>query len=150
MSSSPTHRQLHELIEVNLRRIDQRYTAGRQAVVGVLAAGGRPLSISEIERAVPEVPRSSAYRHLSDLERAGVVRRIAAGDEFARFELAEDLTHHHHHLVCSSCGKVTDVTPSHELEASVDAMIAALTDQQGFRVLSHTLDVVGHCHECQD
>jgi Fur family transcriptional regulator, ferric uptake regulator len=146
---SPPPSPLHELVEIHLRRIDQRYTAGRRAVVEALAAGGRPLSISEIERAVPAVPRSSAYRHLADLERAGVVRRIAAGDEFARYELAEDLTHHHHHLVCSLCGKVTDVTPSHEVEATVDAVIDEVTEQRGFRVLSHTLDVFGHCAECQ-
>lgn len=149
MSSSPAPSQLHELVEIHLRRIDQRYTGGRQAIVGALAAGGRPLSISEIERSVPEVPRSSAYRHLADLQRAGVVRRIAAGDEFARFELAEDLTHHHHHLVCSLCGKVTDVTPSHALETTVDALIDELGVERGFRVLSHTLDVFGHCATCR-
>lgn len=149
MSQPPPPNPLHELVEIHLRRIDQRYTGGRRAVVDVLAEGGRPLSISEIERAVPEVPRSSAYRHLADLERAGVVRRIAAGDEFSRYELAEDLTHHHHHLVCSSCGKVADVTASREFEATVDAMIDEVTVQRGFRVLSHTLDVYGHCAECQ-
>lgn len=149
MSLSPTPSELHELVEIHLRRIDQRYTGGRQAVVAALAAGGRPLSISEIERSVPEVPRSSAYRHLADLQRAGVVRRIAAGDEFARFELAEDLTHHHHHLVCSLCGKVTDVTPSRALEATVDALIDELGVERDFRVVSHTLDVFGHCAACR-
>ena len=43
--------------------------AGRQAVVELLAAFGRPMSISDIASALPEVPRSSAYRHLSDLQR---------------------------------------------------------------------------------
>jgi len=47
---------------------------------------------SDIATELPGVPRSSAYRHLVDLQGAGVVRRIAASDEFARFELAENLT----------------------------------------------------------
>jgi Fe2+ or Zn2+ uptake regulation protein len=98
---------------------------------------------------MPEIPRSSAYRHLSDLQRAGVVRRIAAGDEFARFELAEDLTHHHHHLVCSACGRVIDVTPSPDFETTVTSMVDELTSQQGFRATSHALDVIGHCANCQ-
>jgi Fur family ferric uptake transcriptional regulator len=140
---------LHELVEIHLRRIDQRYTSGRQAVVALLASSGRPLSISDIANAVPDVPRSSAYRHLSDLQRAGVVRRIAANDEFARFELAEDLTHHHHHLLCSLCGKVIDVTPSMAFEATVASMVDDLALQQGFQATSHALDVIGHCASCQ-
>jgi Fe2+ or Zn2+ uptake regulation protein len=140
---------LHELVEIHLRRIDQRYTTGRQAVVELLATSGRPLSISDISSAIPEIPRSSAYRHLSDLQRAGVVRRIAANDEFARFELAEDLTHHHHHLLCSLCGKVIDVTPSSAFEATVASMVDDLALEQGFHATSHALDVIGHCASCQ-
>jgi Fe2+ or Zn2+ uptake regulation protein len=140
---------LHELVAIHLQRTDQRYTAGRQAVIELLASFGRPMSISDISGAIPDVPRSSAYRHLSDLERAGVVRRIAASDEFARFELAEDLTHHHHHLLCSLCGKVIDVTPSPAFERTVMSMVDELTAQQGFEALSHALDVIGHCAACQ-
>jgi Fe2+ or Zn2+ uptake regulation protein len=145
----PATSELHELVEIHLRRIDQRYTSGRQAVVTLLATFGRPMSISDISDALPDVPRSSAYRHLSDLQLAGVVRRIAANDEFARFELAEDLTHHHHHLLCTLCGKVIDVTPSPRFERTVAAMVADLTSQQGFQATSHALDVIGHCATCQ-
>ena len=140
---------LHEFVEVLLRRIDQRYTLGRRAVIELLASSGRPVSISEIEEVIPELPRSSAYRHLSDLQKAGVVRRIAASDEFARFELAEDFLHHHHHLLCSSCGRVIDVTPTPAFERTVARMVNELTDEQGFRATSHALDVIGHCANCQ-
>jgi Fur family ferric uptake transcriptional regulator len=146
---APGNSELHELVEIHLRRIDQRYTSGRQAVVTLLATFGRPMSISDISDALPDVPRSSAYRHLSDLQLAGVVRRIAANDEFARFELAEDLTHHHHHLLCTLCGKVIDVTPSPRFERTVAAMVSDLTSQQGFEATSHALDVIGHCAACQ-
>ena len=140
---------LHEFVEVLLRRIDQRYTVGRRAVVELLATSERPLSISDIEQRVPDVPRSSAYRHLSDLQRAGVVRRIAASDEFARFEMAEDFLHHHHHLLCSSCGQVIDVTPTTAFERTVARMVDELTAEQGFLATSHALDVIGHCANCQ-
>jgi Fur family ferric uptake transcriptional regulator len=140
---------LHGFVEVFLRRVDQRYTSGRRAVVELLASFGRPVSISEIEAKIPEIPRSSAYRHLSDLQKAGVVRRIAASDEFARFELAEDFLHHHHHLLCSSCGRVIDVTPTPAFERTVAKMVHELTDEQGFLATSHALDVIGHCAYCR-
>lgn len=149
MQSFASVADLHEIVELIFHRIDQRYTAGRRAVVELLASSERPLSISEIEKGVPTVPRSSAYRHLSDLQRAGVVRKIAASDEFARFEMAEDFLHHHHHLLCSSCGQVIDVTPTRAFERTVSRMIDELSLQQGFRVTSHALDVIGHCAKCQ-
>jgi Fur family ferric uptake transcriptional regulator len=140
---------LHEFVEVLLRRIDQRYTSGRRAMVTLLASSDHPLSISNIEARLPDVPRSSAYRHLSDLQRAGVIRRIAASDDFARFELAEDFLHHHHHLLCTSCGRVIDVTPTAAFERTVAKMVHELTDEHGFRATSHALDVIGHCENCQ-
>jgi Fur family transcriptional regulator, ferric uptake regulator len=140
---------LHELVEVRLRRADLRYTGGRRAIVELLASVGHPVSISDIAARLPEVPRSSAYRHLVDLQGAGVVRRIAANDEFARFELAEDLTEHHHHLLCTICGRVIDVTPTPAFERTVAAMVLELAAQQRFRPTSHALDVTGHCATCE-
>jgi Fur family transcriptional regulator, ferric uptake regulator len=141
---------LHELIEVRLRRVDQRYTAGRRAMVDLLIALGHPVSISDIAEQLPDVPRSSAYRHLVDLQTAGVVRRIAASDEFARFELAEDLTEHHHHLLCTVCGRVIDVTPTPAFERMVDEMVHQLAAREDFHPSSHALDIIGHCANCTD
>jgi Fe2+ or Zn2+ uptake regulation protein len=107
------------------------------------------VSISDIAEKRPDIPRSSAYRHLVDLQQAGVVRRIAANDEFARFELAEDLTEHHHHLLCVNCGKVIDVTPTPSFERSVTRALTDLADAEGFEPQSHRLDVLGMCADCR-
>jgi Fe2+ or Zn2+ uptake regulation protein len=139
---------LHELVEVRLRRIDLRYTTGRRSIVELLAGVGHPVSISDIAVQLPEVPRSSAYRHLVDLQTAGVIRRIAAKDEFARFELAEDLTEHHHHLLCTRCGRVIDVTPTPAFERTVAKMVEELAAEKRFHPTSHALDIVGHCSDC--
>ena len=79
------------------------------------------------------------------LERAGVVRRIATTDEFARFELAEDLTEHHHHLICTVCGGVEDFTVSRQLERSLEAALAKATAGTGFTAEHHRLDLLGTC-----
>jgi Fur family transcriptional regulator, ferric uptake regulator len=139
---------LHELVAVRLKRADLRYTPGRRAIVQFLGSNGHPVSISDIAAAVPSVPRSSAYRHLVDLQGAGVVRRIAASDEFARFELAEDLTEHHHHLLCTICGRVIDVTPTSAFERTVDRVVQELAAEQGFHPTSHALDIIGRCAHC--
>jgi Fur family ferric uptake transcriptional regulator len=141
--------ELHSQVEGRLRRADQRYTAGRRAIVDLLVDTGGPVSIGDIAGQLPDLPRSSAYRHLLDLQTAGVVRRVAANDDFARFELAEDLTEHHHHLLCVACGKVVDVTPAPVFERAVAQALDDLSRAEGFRPQSHRLDVLGLCAVCQ-
>jgi Fe2+ or Zn2+ uptake regulation protein len=106
------------------------------------------VNISDIAGRLPDLPRSSAYRNLVDLQAAGVVRRVAANDEFARFELAEDLTEHHHHLLCTNCGKVSDITPSTAFERTITEQLDRLADAQGFQLHSHRVDVLGLCESC--
>ena len=140
---------LHGVVENRLRGVDQRYTAGRRAIIGLLVSAGHPVSIGDIAERLPDLPRSSAYRHLTDLESAGIVRRVTASDEFTRFELAEDLTEHHHHLLCLSCGKVIDVTLPSGFEQAVATAIGQLADAERFEPHSHRLDVLGVCADCR-
>jgi Fe2+ or Zn2+ uptake regulation protein len=140
---------LHRVVEHRLRRIDQRYTSGRRAIVDLLVTAGHPVSIADIAEGLPGLPRSSAYRHLVDLHAAGLVRRVTANDEFTRFELAEDLTEHHHHLLCVNCGKVTDVTLPADFEQQVGTAIGRLAHDAGFQAHSHRLDVLGLCAACR-
>ena len=140
---------LHGVAEQRLRRVDQRYTSGRRAIIELLVTAGHPVSIGYIAERLPWLPRSSAYRHLTDLQTAGLIRRVAASDEFTRFELAEDLTEHHHHLLCTGCGKVIDVTPSPGFEQQVTGAVSSLTGAEGFQAHSHRLDVLGLCAACQ-
>jgi Fur family transcriptional regulator, ferric uptake regulator len=140
---------MHSVAERRLRRIDQRYTAGRRAIIDLLVTAGHPVSIEDIAERLPSVPRSSAYRHLTNLQAAGLIRRVTANDEYTRFELAEDLTEHHHHLLCLNCGKVTDITLPTGLEQQVTAAITTLAGADGFQAHSHRLDVLGLCATCQ-
>ena len=149
MSAQEVVGELHSLAERRLRRIDQRYTSGRRAIVELLVSAGHPVSIGDIAERLPDLPRSSAYRHLTVLQTAGLVRRVTASDEFTRFELAEDLTEHHHHLLCVSCGKVTDVTLPVGFEQQVTGTIGRLADAEGFEAHSHRLDVLGLCLTCR-
>jgi Fur family ferric uptake transcriptional regulator len=140
---------LHTTVERRLRRVEQRYTGGRRAVIELLVAAGGPVSIGDIADRLPELPRSSAYRHLVDLQAAGVVTRLAASDEFARFELAEDLTEHHHHLLCTTCGRVIDITPAPAFERAVSRHLGELADAEGFVPHGHRVDVLGRCSSCR-
>ena len=149
MSADELTDDLHGVAERRLRRVDQRYTSGRRAIVELLLSTRHPVSIGDIAEHLPDLPRSSAYRHLTDLQAAGLIRRVAASDEFTRFELAEDLTEHHHHLLCVSCRKVTDVTPPPGFEHQVADAVSDIAAAEGFQAQSHRLDVLGLCAACR-
>ncbi|HUS62746.1 MAG TPA: transcriptional repressor [Acidimicrobiales bacterium] len=146
MTAAPA--AVHEAVAAALADSEQRYTAGRRSLVDVLAAAGRPLSIAEVVGRSASMPQSSVYRNLAVLTQAGAVRRVASADERARFELAEALTEHHHHLVCVGCGTVDDYTPPMAVERSVVRAIVAVTASTGFQPQGHRLDVLGLCERC--
>jgi Fur family ferric uptake transcriptional regulator len=142
-------RELHATAATRLRDSDQRYTAGRRRIVDILAGAARPLTIAEVQSQSGDLPQSSVYRNVTVLEHAGVVRRVLAADDFARFELAEDLTEHHHHLVCVSCGDVTDFTVPPALERAIERATGSAAGAAGFEVHHHRLDLVGTCGRCR-
>ena len=132
-----------------LREWDQRYTKGRRPHVDVLEAATRPLTIQEILGRDKALAQSSAYRNLLILEPAGVVHRVLSTDDFARFELAEDLTdHHHHHLICSQSGQVTDFTVAPEVEEALGLALGRAAAAAGFLAHDHRLDLIGQCRRC--
>lgn len=140
--------ELDPLAAGRLDRVGQRYTGSRRRVVNVLGAAGQPLTIPEILSRDAELAQSSVYRNLIVLEQAGVVTKVVTSSEWARYELAEDLTGHHHHLVCSACGLVRDVELPPQLETSIDALLASVGVEAGFVIENHRLDLVGRCKEC--
>lgn len=140
---------LHETAATRLRSHEQRYTANRRAIVEVLSAADRPLTVAELLDQGKRMPQSSVYRNMGLLEDAGIVHRILGGDEYARYELAEDLTeHHHHHLICSNCGAIEDVTLPPELEKSVETALKRAARRSHFEGSHHRLDLIGVCERC--
>jgi Fe2+ or Zn2+ uptake regulation protein len=132
-----------------LRDDGQRYTTGRRELLHALAEAGEPLTIPMILRRRPGLAQSSVYRNLAVLEQARLVSRITTGDEHAHYELAEDLTeHHHHHLVCSECGRVSDFTLPDGTERLLDDALHRAADAAGFTLAFHRLDLVGRCATC--
>lgn len=140
---------LHAVAAERLHTDGQRYTPRRRVLVELLAELHQPLTIPQLLERRRDLAQSSVYRNLAVLERAGVVHRIVTTDEFARYELSEDLTeHHHHHLICEACGDVSDFTVPSQVEADLAVAVAKVARTTGFQVNDHRLDLVGTCARC--
>lgn len=141
---------LHEAVEGRLRRAGQRYTTGRRRLVEALHNAGTPLTLPQLLEADDEMIQSSAYRNLAVLEQVEAVTKIVGAADHASFELAEDLTgHHHHHLVCADCGEVTDFSLASSTERTLDKVLAEVANDARYELVGHRLDVVGRCRRCR-
>lgn len=139
--------QLEREIQARLASEGIRYTKGRRAIVRTLFRVAGPLSAAELHKRLrSSVPLSSLYRSLTVLEEAGVL--IPHHGSITRFELAEWLTGHHHHLVCNECGTVEDVELEDERESRLHVLALQVADGAGFFVTDHTLEIEGLCRQC--
>jgi Fe2+ or Zn2+ uptake regulation protein len=139
---------LHGDVAERLREAGQRYTSKRRRLVELLAREGSPLSLPQILRLRRDLPQSSVYRNLADLEQAGVVTRVATEEDHGRYELSEELLGHHHHVLCSRCGRTLDVTLPDDLESALGAALDRVGRASGFASVSHRLDLIGICEDC--
>ncbi len=139
---------LERSILQRLDAVDLRFTRGRRAIVDGLRRADGPVTLPELLELVPELAQSSAYRNLALMEEAGVIRRLVYSNDHARYELAEALTDHHHHLICDTCGTVRDVRFDAELEQTLDRTLDDVATAEGFSVSRHAIDVFGTCAVC--
>ncbi len=141
--------ELERNVQARLVAKEHRYTRSRRAIVVALAAAEHPVTLPELLAAGGgALAQSSTYRNLALMEESGVVRRLVHGGDHAHYELAEELTEHHHHLICEGCGDVRDVTFDAALERSLHRRFEGLAQREGFVARHHSIDVYGTCPSC--
>ena len=97
---------------------------------------------SQLRAAGASVGLTTVYRTLQLLADAGEVdyMRVPGGEQLYR-RCAQ--AHHHHHLVCRSCGRTVEVQGP-----AVEAWTARLAEAHGFTDVAHTLEIFGTCGDC--
>ena len=139
-----------QLIASQLQAVGQRYTSNRRRLISILLRSSKPLSINQILDMDPELAQSTVYRNLTVLEEAGSIARIVTSADHARYELAEEILEHHHHIICSPCGEILDFRLSDSIEEALEASLQEIADQLGFTLDTHRLDLIGTCTLCKD
>lgn len=133
-----------------------RWTAPREAVFGFLSRRpGCHVSVKDIygslSGACPGIGMTTIYRTLGLLERTGVIQRITLGDGQARYEFKPaDRKNHHHHLICTGCGKIIDYSDFIQEELDlVRKTEEALARRHGFLIHDHNIEFIGFCGTCR-
>lgn len=128
----------------NLRAKGYRLTPQRQLVLEAVATLGHatPEEIAAaVRRTASGVNISTVYRTLELLESLGLVTHTHLGHGAPTYHAADD--DDHVHLVCRTCGKVSETAPS-----VVAGVVEELARSEGFQADVGHLAIFGQCREC--
>jgi len=124
----------------------ERVTRQRLLVANALAAAGRQLTADQLYRSLrrrePAIGRATVFRTLETLVDAGVARRLEL--EGHVYAYVACLPAHHHHIACTSCGRVEEID-----EAYVTPIARRLAREMGFEIDDARLDFYGRCATCR-
>ena len=129
-----------------LEEAGYRLTSPRRALAGAIAARRGHFTAEELlaesRRRRLGATRATVFRTLDVLADLGVVERLdlPSGDHaFVTCEAA-----HHHHVVCSRCGRSEWVA-----DPGLERAASAIGEQTGYRIDAHRVELFGLCPDCQ-
>jgi Fur family ferric uptake transcriptional regulator len=146
VATSP--REWRDQASKRLRASGSRQGSAREAVLEVLSREECCLTALEVFDALRARGRpvglASVYRAIDLLTERGLVRRIDLGARTARFERVLPSGEHHHHIVCSDCGKVEPFA-----DDGLERALHRAENRSGYAIAAHDVLLHGACTNCQ-
>ncbi|MFO7665988.1 MAG: transcriptional repressor [Desulfobacterales bacterium] len=137
--------RLDHMIE-RLKENGFRITPQRVAIVEILANSWAHPGVDQIYREVikkfPTTSLATVYKTVTLLKELGEVMEMGFGDGSNRYDGKNP--HPHPHVMCVKCKSISDPDLS-----SLNDMSKELSEETGYKILSHRLDFFGICPECQ-
>lgn len=120
-------------------------TKPRQAVFIVFLNSTSPISVRELTDILSTtVDRSSIYRTVELFEELNILRRIQTGWKY-KLELSDIFKPHHHHITCTSCGRISTI----EQDRGLEDELQQIAHSTGYSLTGHTLELEGLCEICR-
>jgi Fur family ferric uptake transcriptional regulator len=128
-----------------LDRAGYRSTEPRRQLAGLIADQDGHFTAAELVAAARArrlgVGRATVFRTLEVLEDLGAVERLDLPSGEHAYVGCEPA--HHHHVVCSRCGRTTEID-----DAGLRSVVRDVARQTGYRVDEHRLELFGLCPAC--
>ena len=138
-----------EIIKI-IQKSPYKLTPQREKIVEILVENSElHLSAEELyfilKEKTPDIGIATVYRALQLFEELNLVYKLNFDDNRYRYELTRDEEHQHHHLICTQCNKVEEV--SYDLTSNIEESIK---NNYGFEVTNYVLKFFGICSQCQE
>jgi Fur family ferric uptake transcriptional regulator len=139
--------KLRERLNAYMEKKGLRSTAQRRLIIDVFFDGSAHMTIedllAEVRRREPSIGYATVYRTLKLLAECGVASERHFGDGPSRYELADEASAHHDHLICTSCRRIIEFE-----EPRIEAIQDEIAARYGFEVHSHKHEMYGICSTC--
>ena len=130
----------------DLHQKGYRLTPQREMILAVICESNGHLSADEIitrvRKRYPHFNKSAVYRTLDLLTSNGLVNPTDFGQGCVTYEIHQHP--HHHHLVCRTCGKMTETD-----NRVFNSLEKTLRDEYGFVADLNHFAIFGLCRKCQ-
>lgn len=134
-------------IEGELRKRGFKITPQRRTIIGTIIGSHEHLTPAAIHERVrqeqPGIGLVTIYRTIEMLAELGLICETHAGGS-CRSYLMRRPSEHHHHLICSDCGKVIDFT-----DCGLGELERRLSEETRFKISGHLLEFLGQCRQCR-
>lgn len=131
-----------------LRQHGYKLTPQRRGVIRIITSTEDHLTpaamYEKVHQEHPKIGLVTIYRTLEILTELGLICEVHVGGS-CRSYLMRRPSGHHHHLVCSDCGKVIDFA-----DCALSELEQRLRRETGFKMESHLLEFLGCCPACQE
>ena len=130
----------------HLKDIGLKATGPRLKILDLFErSSARHLSAEDVYRLLlaeeVDIGLATVYRVLTQFEQAGILVRHHFESGKAVYELDEGA--HHDHMVCMSCGRVTEF-----FSPEIEELQNKIAEQHNFRIREHSLYLYGECKDC--
>jgi Fur family ferric uptake transcriptional regulator len=136
--------------EINraFREHGYKLTPQRRAVIASICRSHEHLTPAALHARLaadhPGIGLVTVYRTLEILDELGLICETHAGGACRSYLVRRDAGRHHHHLICSSCGRVENFTG-----CGLDQLQKGLAASTGFTITGHLLEFTGLCRACR-
>lgn len=132
-----------EALSLKLESLGHRVTPSRRAVIAAILQQSAHFSVDELLRRCRRgAGRATVFRTLRLLVEMGDVCRVLLEDGTMHYRVSQ--RGHHHHLVCTACGKVEDLD-----QCAITDTMRELAQSTGYDIEGHWLELYGRCAECR-
>ena len=132
-----------EALSLKLEARGHRVTPSRRAVIAAVLQQAGHFSVEDLLHRCRGAGRATVFRTIRLLTELSVVCRVLLDDGSLHYRLSPR-PQHHHHLVCTGCGKVQDLD-----DCAVSDLVRELSGTSGYEIEGHWLEFYGHCAACR-